>query len=263
MEVHHHPDLHHKAKPWKEYLLEGLMIFIAVTLGFFAESLRESISENKKEKQLVVALEKDLRQDTANLNVLITSYLPGYNAWVDSLHTDIDKLPLKGNERKITRALFNATVWRTYIPTEMALNQLKSSGNFDLIKNSGAKREILIYDLKINSYMKYSEFVDGVEHSVDTSTMALIDIQISRKLLGALGSNFDKGFSQNGFLDINQIPEPVTFKSYSKAAFINYARRVDQVNVLLADMLSSYKGLLIEENKLLRVLKQEYHLGDE
>jgi len=40
MEVHHHPDLHHKPKKWKEYFLEFLMIFLAVTLGFFAESYR-------------------------------------------------------------------------------------------------------------------------------------------------------------------------------------------------------------------------------
>ncbi len=31
MEVHHHPDLHHKPKKWKEYFLEFLMIFLAVT----------------------------------------------------------------------------------------------------------------------------------------------------------------------------------------------------------------------------------------
>jgi hypothetical protein len=34
MEVHHHPQLHHQRKPRKEYLLEFLMIFLAVTLGF-------------------------------------------------------------------------------------------------------------------------------------------------------------------------------------------------------------------------------------
>ncbi|MBC7721634.1 MAG: hypothetical protein H7068_06380, partial [Pedobacter sp.] len=28
MEVHHHPDLHHKSKKWKEYFLEFLMIFL-------------------------------------------------------------------------------------------------------------------------------------------------------------------------------------------------------------------------------------------
>jgi len=39
MEVHHHPDV--EKKGFKEYLLEGLMIFLAVTMGFFAESYRE------------------------------------------------------------------------------------------------------------------------------------------------------------------------------------------------------------------------------
>jgi hypothetical protein len=41
MEVHHHPDLHHEKKKFKEYLLEFVMIFLAVTLGFFAETIRE------------------------------------------------------------------------------------------------------------------------------------------------------------------------------------------------------------------------------
>jgi hypothetical protein len=44
MEVHH-PHLAHKEKPWKEYLLEGLMIFLAVSMGFIAENIREHISE--------------------------------------------------------------------------------------------------------------------------------------------------------------------------------------------------------------------------
>jgi hypothetical protein len=34
MEVHHHPDLHHEQKPWKEYILEFVMLFLAVTMGF-------------------------------------------------------------------------------------------------------------------------------------------------------------------------------------------------------------------------------------
>ncbi|HJP61786.1 MAG TPA: hypothetical protein VJ844_00005, partial [Mucilaginibacter sp.] len=49
MEVHHHPDLHHKPKPWKEYLLEYLMIFLAVMTGFFAESFREHLGDKSKE----------------------------------------------------------------------------------------------------------------------------------------------------------------------------------------------------------------------
>ena len=45
MEVHHHPDLHHKRKHFREYLVEFFMIFLAVTMGFFAESIREHYVE--------------------------------------------------------------------------------------------------------------------------------------------------------------------------------------------------------------------------
>jgi hypothetical protein len=40
MEVHHHP--HVEKKNFKEYLLEGLMIFIAVTMGFFAGTFKKT-----------------------------------------------------------------------------------------------------------------------------------------------------------------------------------------------------------------------------
>jgi len=48
MEVHHHPTV--EKKNFKEYFLEFLMIFLAVTLGFFAESYREHLVDIKKEK---------------------------------------------------------------------------------------------------------------------------------------------------------------------------------------------------------------------
>jgi len=69
MEVHHHPNLHHERKPWKEYILEYIMIFLAVTTGFFAESYREHLSDRSKEHEFVINLKRDLAADTANLNV--------------------------------------------------------------------------------------------------------------------------------------------------------------------------------------------------
>ena len=48
MEVHHHPHVPTHVKPWKEYLLEGIMIFIAVSFGYTAENIREHYIETKK-----------------------------------------------------------------------------------------------------------------------------------------------------------------------------------------------------------------------
>src|SRR5665647_2013300 len=71
MEVHHHPDLHHNLKKWKEYFLEFLMIFLAVTMGFLAENFREYNVNKSKEKEFMVALKEDLISDTAQLSYLL------------------------------------------------------------------------------------------------------------------------------------------------------------------------------------------------
>ena len=54
MEVHHHP--HVEKKSFKEYLLEGLMIFLAVSMGFIAENIRENITKHEKEQHLMEML---------------------------------------------------------------------------------------------------------------------------------------------------------------------------------------------------------------
>ena len=50
MEVHHPYHLTHKKK-WSEYIIEFVMLFAAVTLGFFAENIREGFIEKEREKE--------------------------------------------------------------------------------------------------------------------------------------------------------------------------------------------------------------------
>ena len=68
MEVHHHPDLYHKRKNFKEYFLEFIMIFLAVTLGFFAEQMRESVADHNRGKEFMKSMVEDLKTDTANIS---------------------------------------------------------------------------------------------------------------------------------------------------------------------------------------------------
>ena len=55
MEVHHPHHPTHKKK-WSEYIIEFVMLFTAVTLGFFAENIIEGIAENQKKKELLIAV---------------------------------------------------------------------------------------------------------------------------------------------------------------------------------------------------------------
>jgi hypothetical protein len=71
MEVHHHPGGHHGPKKFKDYFLEFLMIFLAVSMGFLAENLREYITDRNHVEELVGQLKEDLRHDTASVGKLI------------------------------------------------------------------------------------------------------------------------------------------------------------------------------------------------
>jgi hypothetical protein len=71
MEVHHHSGGHHEEKHFKDYFLEFLMIFLAVTMGFLAENLRESITDKNHVEELAGQLKEDLINDTTKLTHLI------------------------------------------------------------------------------------------------------------------------------------------------------------------------------------------------
>ena len=68
MEVHHHS---HSPKKIKEYLTEFIMLFTAVTLGFFAENFREHQIEKHREIQYLKNIHLDLERDMAESDKII------------------------------------------------------------------------------------------------------------------------------------------------------------------------------------------------
>lgn len=151
MEVHHHPDLHHKPKHWKEYLLEYIMIFLAVTTGFFAESLREHLSDRSKEREYIVSLNKDLTNDTANMR----TWIHGFNARINDYDTLINMLR---NPSKVTdgadfyyRARLS-TRGTVFDDNNSTMVQLNSSGNFRLISIKSVADKIVNYENDIDNY---------------------------------------------------------------------------------------------------------------
>ncbi|MER3472299.1 MAG: hypothetical protein C4330_13530 [Chitinophagaceae bacterium] len=87
MEVHHSHHPAHKKK-WNEYLLKFFMLFLAVTLGFLAENLREHLTERKKEKEYIESFVDDLRKDTteiANTSKLLFKFIHHQDTLIDYL----------------------------------------------------------------------------------------------------------------------------------------------------------------------------------
>jgi 2-polyprenyl-6-methoxyphenol hydroxylase-like FAD-dependent oxidoreductase len=146
MEVHHHPDLTHKKKKFREYFLEFLMIFLAVTLGFIAENVRESISDRSKEKDYIGSLIQDLKTDiakTGNTMDAVKDQMYGLDSLEMFLTPDVNK-----NDSLVNICYRQAG----YLYSENTMNfsdrtitQLFSSGNMRLFKKQSISDSITDY----------------------------------------------------------------------------------------------------------------------
>jgi len=155
MEVHHHPDLHHKRKKFKEYFLEFLMIFLAVTLGFFAESLREHMVELNIEKQYVKSFYEDLTADENDLQKTI-NYLDDQARIADSLSLLMTNISTTQSAnliymylRQITRssgALINVN--------DRTIVQLRNAGGMRLIRNKSVSDSMVAYYKEVD-YLQF------------------------------------------------------------------------------------------------------------
>jgi hypothetical protein len=146
MEVHHHPDLKHKKKNLREYFLEFLMIFLAVSLGFFAENLREHFSDRSKETEYIESMLQDLKADTVQANRSVrgtTRQMHGLDTLEMLLTPDINK-----NDSVVficyrqSESLYDE---HTMNFSSRTITQLFNTGNMRLIKNQAVADSISAY----------------------------------------------------------------------------------------------------------------------
>ncbi len=158
MEVHHHPDLHHEKKPWKEYLLEGLMIFLAVTMGFFAETIREGISDRAKGMEYIKSFVQDMRRDTATFSDVIafdTKKMAALNN-IFACYYNIEKN--SGSTGCLVPIMKSSISNRVGNFTDGTLQQLKNAGGFRLI-NKNDKDSIVAYDHAARAFQNFESTI--------------------------------------------------------------------------------------------------------
>jgi hypothetical protein len=146
MEVHHHP---HAGKGFKGYFLEFIMIFLAVTLGFFAEGIREGISDHSKEKEYISGMMQDLRDDTSSISTTVNE-LVNVSKLVDTM---LIQLKNGAPDPAVLNRVISSRFWTYagYSYNNRTVQQLKNSGNFRLLRNEAVADSILQYDNEINT----------------------------------------------------------------------------------------------------------------
>ena len=153
MEVHHPHHPTHKKK-WTEYLLEFLMLFLAVFLGFIAENLREISVEKHRAKEYMHSLIEDLEADTSNIQSTISLadvIKKQTENLVELINNGLDKSEIAQLYRlnlitgKVVQVSFE----------DRTSSQLKNSGSLRMVKNS------TIAD-SIRSYWENTKIIEGI-----------------------------------------------------------------------------------------------------
>lgn len=147
MEVHAHT--HTPRKKWTHYFWEFLMLFLAVTLGFFVENQREHYIEKKRAREYARLLADDLSFDIAELNrteKVLNKIITAGDSLGKLLSVD-DVKNVSGGK------LYYYEYWSGWrwsiISRDATLQQLKSSGTLRYFSNELLVRKILSYEESI------------------------------------------------------------------------------------------------------------------
>ncbi len=233
MEVHHHPKV--EKKNFKEYFFEFIMIFLAVSMGFFAESLHEHYNNADVEKHNMESLVKNLQEDSVNLIRAISDY-QSHIKTIDSL----EMLNGSFHDSAFQKQFFNyaekLVYYSDYIPDESAFEQMKSSGTLRLIKRQNITDSILKY-IQQNKYTVLQQsYVDKFFNSAGEILLNVSDFRRMYK---------DNQFKLTG--SDKQVQQYLNYKLAERIATVNYLN--EDLNVQLANV-----------RILIPFLKKEYNI---
>ena len=246
MEVHHHPEV--EKKGFKEYLLEGLMIFLAVFMGFIAENIREHIADRNRETEYMESLVKDLKLDTAVLGR--ADYLKEQRvSAIDSILTYFSR---NMNARKIPVSMF-----RQMRRSQWDMFFIHHSGTIDQLKNSGGLRLIRKKQV-IDSIEMYYQLV---QRSESRNSVYFDNQQASYAISEKLWNAADNIKNLRDYY-LTQKPYPDTGFTTINTAYLNeYLNNLVRVRVIAGnDRITFTIDLKNAASRLIRLIQKEYKL---
>jgi hypothetical protein len=237
MEVHHHPEV--EKKGFKEYILEGLMIFLAVMMGFIAENIRENIAEHKNAEILAQSLLEDMKADTASLHALIAfgnKRMTAADSVLSILHSPQSGWNAKGIYTNMVPMLTSLP----FISTDGTYTQMKTSGTLRYF-NQPLVNIINAYGVQLNKTV-YRDDVTGkgiwlmADVIFDTmSAEALGDMRAKRPVTHEMYIRIDNVKTNDKFINLIAVNKGFGFRS-----------------------LQEYQAQLKIADKLIEALKKEY-----
>jgi len=256
MEVHHHPDV--EKKGFKEYILEGLMIFLAVTMGFFAESLREHINEHQRAKEFAASMYIDLKEDTTDLR----KYIKRLNFAVANVDTLMQLLSANEPQHIPSGKLYWYGLFgggpNTFAPHDATLLEMKSSGSLRYFSKTSVNRMVAKYDQLLQTFKANDEHQQGVYTEVRKARSQLFYFKYN-DAANIVFQSINKKYRRAAIDSFIKTNPPVL--SYNKVLFNQYVEMIR--SRFLKNQLISTDTLNNNATRLISVLKKEYDLDNE
>jgi hypothetical protein len=258
MEVHHHPQLEHKPKPWKEYLLEGFMIFVAVTMGFFAESFREHLSDRSKEQEYLSSLAAELKYDTSQYNAAIGRIIK-LRPLLDSAYHNAKRA---ADYNYILLGKWNTPINEIsmpYMPALVTIRQMNSSGSLRLVGNKDVAQKIVQYEALIEG--GYKVRVADLYNAANTIFSLEDELCDESKFNDKVNYNMKNKISNEALTTIGVYDMPILVRDPLRLnrfanSMLNYKSRN-------WGYITGLNGAKTRATELLNLIKKNYDLGDE
>jgi hypothetical protein len=265
MEVHHHPDLHHKKKNFKEYFLEFLMIFLAVTLGFIAENVREHISEKTQAKELAKSLYKDVYSDSIIIHQKILGRLEkeDYIKYFVQYIQDSDLVNLSPDFYPAFTSTYISTLTIIFQPKDGILNQLTNSGALRYFKSNKLQEEIANISVDIANLREGNNEEETFRESkMRAFVIAHYDYKWFEALAEMAEQKLHNPYVEAWFkkLDLNTIKKPriLNAAEFNRQKAANLAS--EYLVIIRGFRLILYNQYVKSNHELLETLRTEYNI---
>ncbi len=179
MEVHHHP--HVEKKNFKEYFLEFLMIFLAVTMGCFAENIREHFVEERQQKEYVLSFYEDLKTDSANISTIIDFNQQKLDG-LKNVSNCYDTISMHmGSDACLEELVRSSISLRQFQMTARTIKELSNAGGYRLLAKEDAD-SITQYEAEVNFVMDFQSAYQQVQDNLRNITSDVISFKALRQM---------------------------------------------------------------------------------
>jgi hypothetical protein len=226
------------------------MIFLAVTMGFIAENIREHITEKNRENEYIKSLTTDLNDDINNLDSIIVYEKTGTQQ-LDTLIRLLNHPVLaKQNGDEIYFVARQGPREFPFPITSRTLDQLKGSGGFLLIRNVEASNQIIDYYNHFSPIKLLENNYDWEFSEYEHVAAQIFDPAILRRQESNTGAIMRSNDSPALLTYDNNLLKQLAFTVVQMGGSRRYRLGLLQAQKLQAERLKSY-------------LQQEYHLKNE